>query len=355
MGCHNTCLAICIAVFVMGSWFPHPARVRCCPMRRGMNQSIAATTNALRPSRRPPTASALRRLAMEPIEDNPKLPRVLLIGDSIAMGYTLPLRELLKDKANVHYPTENCHTSQQIVERLDTYLGDKPWDVIHFNCGIHDITFKDDAGHAVKAEQQGKIAVPLDEYRDNLEKIVARLRQTGATLIWCSTHSGGRRLTAPQAGRYCALQRAGQRSNATSPDPDHRSARRRAPPRQTEASGRRAFHDRRLPRNGPRYCTAHCRGTCRAIGKESLGSNHRIAMCLPVHAGERLSCKLRGVEDGWRQRHWRRPRLSLIAGQSRLRFLLSAVDFDLRRLRAVFRLVQGGEFGLFVGMADEAL
>ena len=35
---------------------------------------------------------------MTPIEDVAGLPRVLLIGDSISIGYTLPTRELLKGK-----------------------------------------------------------------------------------------------------------------------------------------------------------------------------------------------------------------------------------------------------------------
>jgi acyl-CoA thioesterase-1 len=134
-----------------------------------------------------PSASALRRQAMVQIEDDPKLPRVLLVGDSIAMGYTLPLREMLKGQANVHYPIENCHTSRQILERLDTYLGDKPWDVINFNCGIHDLTLRDADGKSIKAGQTGKPWVPIDEYRENLHKVVARLQKTGATLVWCSS------------------------------------------------------------------------------------------------------------------------------------------------------------------------
>ena len=95
--------------------------------------SAAAANSSAKPT--PPlSASAERRAAMVPIQDDPKLPRVLLIGDSIAMGYTLPLRALLAGKANVHYPYENCHTSDQILAKLDSYLGDKPWDVIQFNC-----------------------------------------------------------------------------------------------------------------------------------------------------------------------------------------------------------------------------
>jgi len=45
--------------------------------------------------------------SLEPVEDVAGLPRVLLIGDSISMGYTVPTRELLADKANVHRVPEN--------------------------------------------------------------------------------------------------------------------------------------------------------------------------------------------------------------------------------------------------------
>jgi len=39
--------------------------------------------------------------AFAKIEDEPGLPRVLIIGDSISIGYTLDVRALLKGKANV--------------------------------------------------------------------------------------------------------------------------------------------------------------------------------------------------------------------------------------------------------------
>jgi len=42
--------------------------------------------------------------AMARVTDDPKLPRVLLIGDSISIGYTVPVRERMKGKANVHRP-----------------------------------------------------------------------------------------------------------------------------------------------------------------------------------------------------------------------------------------------------------
>ena len=74
-----------------------------------------------------------------PITDDPKLPRVLLIGDSISMGYTLPVRKMLAGTANVHRVPENAGDTARGLEKLDAWLGDKPWDVIHFNFGLHDL------------------------------------------------------------------------------------------------------------------------------------------------------------------------------------------------------------------------
>jgi len=125
--------------------------------------------------------------ALLQVAEDPKLPRVLIIGDSISMGFTPPLREKFKNKANVHHPPENCRSSRQTAQRIDQYLGKKPWDVIQFNCGIHDVTYLNAAGTVATPEQGGKVQVPLDEYRANLEKIVSRLEQTDAVIIWCTT------------------------------------------------------------------------------------------------------------------------------------------------------------------------
>ena len=132
-------------------------------------------------------AAVLIHPALVQVEEDPKLPRVRLIGDSITMGYTQSLREFLKKSANVQHPTENCGASRRIVEHLDQYLGDKPWDVIQLNCGIHDLTYLNAAGKVATPAEGAKVQVPLDEYRSNLEKIVERLKKTGAKLIWCTT------------------------------------------------------------------------------------------------------------------------------------------------------------------------
>ncbi|MBD3266115.1 hypothetical protein GF373_05545 [bacterium] len=63
------------------------------------------------------------------------------------------------------------------MEKIEAWLGDKPWDVIHFNWGLHD----------VKIMEDGKHQVALKQYKKNFHKLVTRLTKTGARLIWCST------------------------------------------------------------------------------------------------------------------------------------------------------------------------
>jgi acyl-CoA thioesterase-1 len=124
--------------------------------------------------------------ALLPIEDDAKLPRVLLIGDSISMGYTLPVRELLKDKANVNHPPENCGETARGLKSLEKWLGEKKWDVIHFNFGLHDLKYLDENGKYVSPDKGRQVAVP-EQYEKNLRELVTKLQATGAKLIFAST------------------------------------------------------------------------------------------------------------------------------------------------------------------------
>ena len=127
-----------------------------------------------------------RRAEFLPIKDDPGLPRVLIIDDSISIDYTLPLRAALKDIANVHRPLENCQHTWRGLDMIDQWLGDDTWDLIHFNWGLHDLKYVDDKGRLAK-HPVGKQVSTLDEYERNLDKLVQRLKQTGAKLIWRPT------------------------------------------------------------------------------------------------------------------------------------------------------------------------
>jgi arylsulfatase A-like enzyme len=126
---------------------------------------------------------------MAPIVDDPKLPRVLLIGDSISIGYTLDVRQMLAGVANVHRPLTNCGPTTNGLKNLDQWLGNGKWDVIHFNWGLHDLKYitgkKGQLAdiNAPGAQQQ----VLIEDYEKNLTTLVERLKKTGAKLIWRNT------------------------------------------------------------------------------------------------------------------------------------------------------------------------
>jgi acyl-CoA thioesterase-1 len=120
---------------------------------------------------------ALLSLLFAPPQDAPALPRVLLIGDSISVGYTEQVRELLKGKADVQrIPTSGAATIHALGS-IDQWLGSGKWDVIHFNWGLHDIEIIGNRRRQVEPEV----------YARDLETLVKRMKKTGATLIWAST------------------------------------------------------------------------------------------------------------------------------------------------------------------------
>ena len=123
------------------------------------------------------------------------LPNVLIIGDSISIGYTRQVRELLKDRANVFRPMDsrghpvNCYTTETGLQRMKDWLGDRKWSVIHFNWGLHDLCFRNPqstvSGHRDKVH--GTVTVPIEAYRENLDRLVGMMQAPGAKLIWANT------------------------------------------------------------------------------------------------------------------------------------------------------------------------
>lgn len=129
---------------------------------------------------------AVKHPSFAPVQDEPGLPRVLLIGDSISMGYTLPVRALLRGVANVHRPAQNCGDTGRGLKHLDAWLGEGRWDVIHFNFGLHDVKYLDAEGRYVPPEQ-GHQVTPVERYAENLRLLVERMRKTGAKLVFATT------------------------------------------------------------------------------------------------------------------------------------------------------------------------
>lgn len=120
-------------------------------------------------------------------QDN--LPKVLIIGDSISIGYTNDVVKLLEGKAEVTRPKTNCGSSEMNLAGIDKWLGETKWDVIHFNFGLWDICYRypTSKNQGNRDKVNGTITAAPEVYKANVQKIVARLKSTGAKLIWAST------------------------------------------------------------------------------------------------------------------------------------------------------------------------
>lgn len=162
------------------------------PLRIFLATSALLGVAASLPAQDTPTKAKAKRApnpALKQIEDVAGLPRVLLIGDSISMGYTEPVRKRLAGKANVHRIPANGGPTTNGVANLKTWLGDSKWDVIHFNFGLHDMVYMGpDGKRGVDPKLPGAHhQVALPDYEKNLVEMVALLKATGAKLIWCNT------------------------------------------------------------------------------------------------------------------------------------------------------------------------
>lgn len=121
--------------------------------------------------------------------DKAKLPKVLILGDSISLGYTASVRKHLTGKAEVSRPNENCQHTGYGLTRIKTWLGEEKWDVIHFNWGIWDTHMLDAQNRLVRDETKGELHIrhTPKQYGENLTKLVEAMEKTGAKLIWAST------------------------------------------------------------------------------------------------------------------------------------------------------------------------
>lgn len=149
------------------------------PQKRSSQNQTKTTKRSQRP----------KNPAMTPVEDVKGLPRVLLVGDSISIGYTVPARDALRGKANVHRPLTNCGPTTRGLEGLSQWLGDTGWDVIHFNWGLHDLKYLGPDGENLTdpKDPNNHQQVPPAEYKKNLQELVSQLEKTGAILIWRNT------------------------------------------------------------------------------------------------------------------------------------------------------------------------
>ena len=115
------------------------------------------------------------------------VPNILIIGDSISMGYTPFLKEILADKAYVWHPDENCEGTTKGVLKIDEWIGTTKWDIIHFNFGLHDLKHVNAETGANSTLPEDPLQADVRQYSKNLKMIVDRLQDMEAKLIFATT------------------------------------------------------------------------------------------------------------------------------------------------------------------------
>lgn len=139
--------------------------------------------------------SMVQLLKTEADADRKQKARVLILGDSISIGYTPTVQKLLANDAVVFRPMqsekkpENCAGTDNGIANIDRWLkiDGGNWDVIHFNFGLHDLKHVS----AQTGKNSNNATDPLqsnpEEYQQQLTEIVSKLKKTNARLILGTT------------------------------------------------------------------------------------------------------------------------------------------------------------------------
>lgn len=97
--------------------------------------------------------------------------KVILLGDSIRMGYDKYVKDALEGVAEVYYPSENCQCAQHLLRFMHQWKNDLKWpddvDLVHWNAGLWDVV-----------ELYGEAPITLEEqYAEMIRRIDRQIRR----------------------------------------------------------------------------------------------------------------------------------------------------------------------------------
>tara|TARA_R110002049_G_scaffold69554_2_gene180156 strand:+ start:7235 stop:7894 length:660 start_codon:yes stop_codon:yes gene_type:complete len=119
-----------------------------------------------------------------------KKTNILIIGDSISIGYTPSVKNFFLDKATVLHNDGNAQHTGTGLQKIEEWLGNKNWDVIQFNWGLWDLCYRhsDSKEYGNRDKINGKPEFTIDEYASNLDSLVAIIKKkSNAKLIFVTT------------------------------------------------------------------------------------------------------------------------------------------------------------------------
>ena len=124
--------------------------------------------------------------------------KIVLIGDSIRMGYDKYIKEALAGCAEVYYPEENCRFAEYVLRYAHDWKANGGWgddvDLVHWNAGLWDALelFGDEP------------LTPLPYYAEAIKRIDKRLRMLfpKAKFIFATSTNVSEKMARPEFMRH---------------------------------------------------------------------------------------------------------------------------------------------------------
>ncbi len=100
----------------------------------------------------------------------PQKCRILIIGDSISIGYTPFVQKALKHKAIVAHNPGNGQFTANGISKLADWIGSEKWDIIQFNWGLWDLCYRNSSSNEQgnRDKINGKLTTSPTDYGKNL-------------------------------------------------------------------------------------------------------------------------------------------------------------------------------------------
>lgn len=106
--------------------------------------------------------------------------KVVLLGDSIRLGYESTVKKELAGLAEVWSPTDNGQHTLNLLLNFWSWVQQQQPDILHLNAGLWDVR------NVLRGQPDN--LVPLDQYRQNLQRLLQLAAQTTrARIIWATT------------------------------------------------------------------------------------------------------------------------------------------------------------------------
>jgi len=117
-------------------------------------------------------------------------PKILIIGDSISIGYTPFVEKYLSNKAEIYHNSGNAQHTGTGLEKIEEWIAEENWDIIQFNWGLWDLCYRhpDSKYYGNRDKERGTVEFSPEEYAANLDAIISILKaKTTAKLIFVTT------------------------------------------------------------------------------------------------------------------------------------------------------------------------